>query len=127
MNPTLNKEEILSLQEQHREVDKQRSTKNLDIPKVKVEARALFQLRRNLSGQAFQEKAQEAYPGFIEKYPQFFEMIEKEDPTRINESLSVLETLLDKLKAVQDGHIDHEKLRDSFFEKDLASKYYKRK
>lgn len=117
-------DKLLTIQEQQREIARNRVT-DLEVSKVRQSARGLYELRRSTRGAEFERIAQEKYPDFIKKYPLFFAAIEKEDVNRIDESLEVMDKLLNRLESVQQGKMNHEQLHNSLFETELARKYHK--
>ena len=117
---------VPDLREQHRQIDQMRSTEHLDISKIRQSARALFEMRRTMSGETFRAQAEKDHSDFVTKYPQFFKQIQDESVSRIDESLDIMDKLLSRLESVQKGRLSHQELRETMFEKELADRYYKR-
>lgn len=123
-------ETVASLEKQHEMVDTQmRSTDGIDYAKVRQEAEELLTKRRQgIKTAELQTVAARDYPYFSTKFPQFTKSITKDcSLSRLSEFTKVMHSLLDGLEKVQRGELSQTALRESLFEKELATRYLRPK
>lgn len=118
--------DMLTMQEQQRNRDKDRTTEGLDYNKVKTEALALIDIHVKDKKNYYRRGAAE-YPEFKARFPKFFDTIGKLELTRTAEFRSVLDLIIGDLLKVSNGQMTHTEMREKVFEKELAQKYYKPK
>lgn len=119
-----------TVRKQHRQLDETRQTHLLDVNKVQKEVSQLVNLREKDSKTTvddLREFSKDLFPLLHEKFPKFLEIALNYEKHRMQEFKEIIGSILKNLERVQKKEMTQEECSFNILEKDLPSRFMRKK